>query len=96
MTIHLKEKEKRRCSTSTSIAAKQMGLEDFNPNHKLVRFASESTVQRDLTSQQYHFFDTTNFQLRQFNSISPLNGSDLGFVWISLFWSLYKTAYVNK
>jgi len=54
-----------------------MGLEDINPNHKLLSFASISTVQRYLSSQQYHFFDTTNFQLKQFNSISPLNDSAL-------------------
>jgi len=49
-----------------------MGLEDSDPNPKLLRSASESTVHRDL-SQQYRFFDTTNFQLKQFDSVIDLN-----------------------
>lgn len=79
MTIHPKEEEKRRRSTSTSVVAKLMGLEDSdpnpNPNPKLLRSASESTVHRDLSSQQYRFFDTTNFQLKQFDKVSSLNDS---------------------
>lgn len=74
MTIHPKEEEKRRRSTSTSVVAKLMGLEDSDPNPKLLRSASESTVHRDL-SQQYRFFDTTNFQLKQFDKVSSLNDS---------------------
>ncbi|XP_058748712.1 protein LONGIFOLIA 1-like [Vicia villosa] len=82
-TIHPKDEEKRR--RSTSVVAKLMGLEDSdpnpnpNPNPKLQRSASESTVHRDLShSQQYRFFDTTNFQLKQFqfDSGSLLNGTD--------------------
>lgn len=76
-TIHPKDEEKRR--RSTSVVAKLMGLEDSdpdpnpNPNPKLQRSASESTVHRDLShSQQYRFFDTTNFQLKQFQFDSGL------------------------
>lgn len=74
MTIHPKEEEKRRRSTSTSVVAKLMGLEDSDPNPKLLRSASESTVHRD-PSQQYRFFDTTNFQLKQFDKVSSSNDS---------------------
>ncbi|KAL5059620.1 hypothetical protein RYX36_031224 [Vicia faba] len=78
-TIHPKDDEKRR--RSTSVVAKLMGLEDsdpnpnpnLNPNPKLQRSASESTVHRDLYhSQQYRFFDTTNFQLKQIDTDSDL------------------------
>ena len=75
MTIHPKEEEKRRRSTSTSVVAKLMGLEDSDPNPMLLRSASESTVRRDLSSQQYRFFDATNFQLKQFDKVSSLNDS---------------------
>lgn len=84
-TIHPKDDEKRR--RSTSVVAKLMGLEDSDPNPnpnpnlnpKLQRSASESTVHRDLShSQQYRFFDTTNFKLKQFqfDSGSLLNDTD--------------------
>ncbi|CAK8543515.1 unnamed protein product [Lathyrus sativus] len=84
-TIHPKDEEKRR--RSTSVVAKLMGLEDSDPNHnpnpshnpnpKLQRSASESMVHRDLShSQHYRFFDTTNFQLKQFDSVSLLNDRD--------------------
>ncbi|CAJ2633048.1 unnamed protein product [Trifolium pratense] len=77
--IHSKDEEKRRRSTSTSVVAKLMGLEDSDPNPKLQKSASESRAHRDLSQQQqYRFFDSTNFQLKQFenaSSFSSLNNS---------------------
>lgn len=75
-TIHPKQEEKPR--RSTSVVAKLMGLEDSelnptpNPESQLQRSASESRLNRD-PHQQYRFFDTTNFQLKQYDNGSSLN-----------------------
>lgn len=67
-SFHPREVEKQR--RSTSVVAKLMGLEDSDSDSdpELRRSASESRIPKEdlvLPKQQYRFFDTTNFQLKQ-------------------------------